>query len=147
MENMPQKTWIECCRMAIKDIDKFELIMSDSSHVDNNDRIINPFTLSTWHVIFRHNNDTFPNPYYTYTTLLLPSLLNANPDLVENIIQYSKENLSTLSMELMYNYLHDDAIPKIVKERQKELKDEKYSKEQLLKEHGLKCVCMQTVLN
>ena len=47
MENMPQKTWIECCRMAIKDIDKFELIMSDSYHVDNNNRIINPFTLST----------------------------------------------------------------------------------------------------
>ena len=63
IHNKKKLTWLECCKSAINYIGKFELVKEYED--DDSERIVNPLTISSWHVTFQQNNDSFPNPYYT----------------------------------------------------------------------------------
>jgi hypothetical protein len=64
-----------------------------------------------------------------------------------------KENLSSLSAELLYQYMHDSVLPKLAKPRAQELKeqqeefdkDEEFGVGDLLKENGLTKLYVSTV--
>jgi hypothetical protein len=135
VEDMPSKTWLGCCSEAIDSIYR----MDGVAHVKNKE------TVSRWHSAFRRNNEAFPNPHVIGTKTSLPPLLDRNPELKQNIIEYAKQNLNDLSAEIIYSYLQEVALPELLKERRAELVNPRYTMTQLLKENQLTKLSMTTV--
>jgi hypothetical protein len=135
---MPDKTWLECCNDA----------MATVNRIDGVDHIKNKETLSRWHLVFRRNDESFPNPHVHSIDgqkTSLPPLLDRNPDLARSIINYAKQNLNELSAELLYSYIHEIALPALLDERRAELADETYTMGQLLLENQLTKVSIPTI--
>jgi hypothetical protein len=104
-------------------------------------------TITRWHLNYRRNYECFPNPnqHRMGGKAMLPRLLEENEDLKEALLEYARENISELSAELLYNYLHEQALPTLVKSKQEELGNKDYSKEDLFKEHQEKNIPMRMV--
>ena len=68
---------------------------------------------------FKKNNEMFPNPHLKRQDKIsvLPPMLDANPDFKDNILQYAVDNLNTLSIETLYEYIHQKALPELLKTR------------------------------
>ena len=77
------------------------------------------------------NDDAFTNHFPNSNCQKLPSLLSSNPDLVKDLNDYYKQNISYLGVELVYQYLNTTLIPKLVEKIKKERNDPSYSKAQL----------------
>ena len=79
-----------------------------------------------WHRIYRSNNEAFPNRHLAgrISKPPLPRLLEENPDFKMSLLKHAKENLSTLSAESLYAYLHNVALPVLLEERKTELGDD-----------------------
>jgi hypothetical protein len=67
----------------------------------------------------------------------LPPLFERNPDFKMSFVQYAVANLNDLSAELLLAYLHDMALPALLKEYREELDFPEYTMFQLLQEHRL----------
>jgi hypothetical protein len=138
LADMPGQTWLECCQDVVASVNR----------VDGVDHIKNKETVSRWHLAFRRNNESFPNPHVHSkdgNKTSLPPLLDRHPELARSIIQYAKQNLNELSAELIYSYLHEIALPVLLDERRAELVDESYTMQQLLQENQLTKVSMTTI--
>jgi hypothetical protein len=137
LEDMPAKTWLECCKDAVDSVNR----------TDGVEHIKNKETLSRWHLAFRRNKEAFPNPHVHAIDgkkTSLPPLLDRNPELARCTIQYAKQNMNELSAKLLYSYVHEIALPALL-ERQAELADKTYTMEQLLHEKQLTKVSITTI--
>ena len=81
--------------------------------------------------MYRYNN-YFPNPNTTETTMS-PPILNACPDLVDDILNHCCSNIDTLSSESVHHFVLTEGLPKLVKSIKEEQNlDDTYSIEELL---------------
>ena len=136
IEEMPFKTWNDCCREAIDQL--------ATVHINY---IKNEKVLQRWNVEFckkklfriKHRG-----------TRDLPAFLDAHPIVVTVMKEYGRENLSDLSIDSMHSYLHNTIIKSLVIERLQgqeatsdshEFEEEKIK---LLREYGLSCLCHTT---
>jgi hypothetical protein len=81
------------------------------------------------------NNEAFKNPNRSSKRPDLPPMLERNPDFKEAIVTYAKWNLDKLTAEFFLTYVHDIALPELLKERRKELDNPDFTVEDLLKEN------------
>ena len=81
IDNTPDKTWCECCEMEIIELDKCG--NSYFKHCKN---------LACWHSDFIRRNNLFPNPNNRVKDRLPPFLSN-NPDAIEAINSFCRENI------------------------------------------------------
>ena len=75
--------------------------------------INNPKTLLKWFRSYRCSN-SFANHFPKSKTHRLPPLLSENLDLVTDLNNYCKENISRLGVEMVYQYIHNVLIPNLV---------------------------------
>ena len=102
--------------------------------------------LMTWFREFRLYNH-FPK-FISYTSQnVLPPLLDANPELVEWILRYCRENINTLSVELLHDFIHTSALPKLNAIIKAEHSMAHYPVDQMLADFSLKSLCLRTVQN
>ena len=67
--------------------------------------------------MFRQNNEWFLNlKLLTHGKVMLPPLLDQNPELKKVLLQYATANLNELAAELLLAYIHDTARPTLLKE-------------------------------
>jgi hypothetical protein len=117
LEEMPAKTLLDCCDNAVNSINRTKE------------------TVSRWHLTFRGNNDSFPNPHVLSNKKPLPPLLDCYPELTNCIVRCAKQNLHELSAELLHSHLHETALTALLDQRRAELVDDNHAMEQLLGEH------------
>jgi hypothetical protein len=99
--------FLDICTAAIRKIDDIDF---DGSDEDDSSviRIRSPQTVMKWLREFRCNN-CFPNPALFRNCnkdVKLPPIFHNNPDLYSSFLTYAKSNLSTLSGEMLHEYLH-----------------------------------------
>ena len=103
--------------------------------------------IRTWYHIGRHFWNgiavskvecCYPNSYHLQTnTTQLPNLFDNNPDLKLAFIQYTRSNLSELSVEVMHTWIHDVALPHLLVTRRQEMQQDDYNFNDLLTENRL----------
>ena len=134
IEEMPFKTWNDCCWEAIN---RFAAVQI---HYTKNAKV-----LERWNVQFRERK-TFCVKNRGKRDL--PAFLDAHPIVVTVMKEYGRENLSELSIEMMHSYLHETIIKSLVTERLegKRASESEYEEEKLklLHEYGLKCLSHST---
>jgi hypothetical protein len=106
-ENMPTWTWERCCRESINDCNKN--VKGTRLEYSKNGRMV-----ENWHRIFRKSNKF---PIMVLHPKALPFFLEENPDALRLIIKYGTSNLSTLSGELIFHYIHEKIIPAMIRFR------------------------------
>jgi hypothetical protein len=152
-EKMNKWTWDECCHEALRRCNAYSI---------NRPYTTNSRVIRNWHTEFRKSNN-FILPYRSKRGL--PDFLEDNDDAVSLIVRYACSKLSELSVELMYNYLHCNVIPSMIRMRRDRSQATKplshyvaepesnnstvtdAEKQALLKEYGLKELCLATVNN
>ena len=121
-----------------------EYLPMSHHHCKNNSIIQRRRTLYNCFRTFR-DNDCFPNPN-SHMAKSLPPLLNANPDLVEDIMRFCRVNLDTLSSESLHHFLLTEGLPNIAKTIQEEQNlENSISVETLMHSFGLKKLHLITV--
>jgi hypothetical protein len=109
---------VECCEQAIKTIDKFETMpsyKSISSTHQSSSTIINPRTIMKWFHAFCSNNESFMNVMSRHSQKTkYPPLLDANRHFKDELLQFAKNNLSTMRVELMHNHVHEVMLPDLL---------------------------------
>ena len=103
-------------------------------------------TLIRWFHMYQ-DNDAFTNILSINQSKRLPPLLEDNPDVVKSIKKICKEHISLLTVELLYNHIHEQIIPSLVKTIREERKDQEYNKEKLFEEFQFKTLTIKTVYN
>ena len=87
------------------------------------------------------NDCKFPSlQYYRNAKLSLPAFLSNNPDICSNLKSYCRQNLATLSIEIVLEYFNDTIIPNMALERYSINKDDenyKQKRKAVLAKHGL----------
>ena len=102
-------------------------------------------TLLRWFRIYREAN-MFPNFFKLRSKKSkLPNFLSENPDCVEAIHEYCKENLSSLSVEKVHDHLHEVVLPNIANTIKKHRNDASYDVQSLKKEYKLRELTVRTV--
>jgi hypothetical protein len=132
IEEMPFKTWNDCCQEAINQL--------AAVHIHY---IIFLRVLECW------NNESCQRKTFFVKnrgkTRDLPAFLEAHPSVITVMKEYGHKKLSELSIEMMHSYLHGTIIKSLVMEHLegKEISDSEYEEEKLklFQEHGLKCLC------
>jgi hypothetical protein len=136
LEEMPGIRWMQCCERAIQEFGR----------VEGHDHIGSPKTVQQWHLTFRRNNESFLNPkLLTHGKVMLPPLLDRNPELKKSLLQYATANLNELTAELLLAYIHDTALPALLEEYREELECPEYTMYELLKEHRLTKLSIPTI--
>jgi hypothetical protein len=112
------KNFIEICAKAIQKIDNIDF---DGNLINGDDEtkgiicITSPRTVMQRLRDFR-SDSCFPNPAQRRRrTRNLPPIFLHNPDLYESFMLHVKLNLSTLSAEMLHDYLMTIALPETVK--------------------------------
>lgn len=115
----------------------------------------NPGTLRRWFKRYRDLGRCFPHPNpKTAMSKPLPPFLEDNPDIKTAFMNHAKNNLAKLSIESMYDYVHAELVPKIVKDKHKKFIDAKKEedeivllppKQDVLAELGLRTIGMMTI--
>jgi hypothetical protein len=113
LDLMPLWTWLQCCAEAVNKVNDWE----------GHDHIKNGKTIQIWHLDFRRSNECFRNPklYKRHGKPPLPPMLDRNPDFTRSVVTFAKRNLNELSAEMMGNYLHEVALPELLRQRKEEL--------------------------
>jgi hypothetical protein len=107
IKDMPGRKWMECCEQAVKELGR----------VEGHNHILNPWTVQQWHLTFHQNNKPILNPkFHIHGKVMLPPLLDQNPDLKKLLLQYATSNLNAPTRELLLAYLHDTALPALLEE-------------------------------
>ena len=99
-ENMNGWTWQTCCEKAIDELQRQGLTLATRHE-----------TVSKWYRSFRETR-TFVIPQPAKKNL--PPFLHQNPDICTNIKEYARENLDTLSIEMLSDFIHDKVLPNLV---------------------------------
>jgi hypothetical protein len=133
-DEMPFKTWFECCLEAIDCLATVHIFYIKNAKV-----------LERWNVEFCQKKTFHVKPRGKRD---LPAFLEAHPIVVTVMQEYGRENLSELSIDMMHSYLHDTIIKSLVIERLegKKTSDSEFEEEKikLFQEYGLKCLCHST---
>ena len=134
-ENMPRKTWRQCCEEAIS-----------NAHTIGLTSVMNPQTVEVWYRKFRLSRQltsgNLPGKHN------LPPFLQENKDISIKIQQYARENLQQLSVELIMEYMHETILPQMICQLTGAVPgDEQYDndKKELLGQYGLKLLSISTV--
>jgi hypothetical protein len=136
LEDMLGRKWMELCVRALKEF----------GCIEGHHHIQNPWTVQQWHLTFRQNNESFPNPkFHTHGKAMLPPLLEQNPDLKKSLLQYAMSNLNELTVELLLVYLHDTVLPALLEEFKAELECPEYTMYELVQEHQLTKLSVPTI--
>jgi hypothetical protein len=136
-------TWERCCDEAVK-----QLKMCGITHAKN------ARTVTNWYRQFRTNRKFKLAPQKKD----LPPFLNAHPYLCLRITRYARENLDTLSIEMLAEYIHDKILPRLVRDDDDEDDDDDerivntttipeydIKLKAILRQYGLTCVSPSTV--
>ncbi len=137
LDDMPSLTWRQCCNEAVQRVNKWE----------THEQIKNGETIRIWHHDFRASSECFRNPnvYKRNGKPPLPPMLDRNPDFARSVMKFAKSNLNELSAEMMGNYLHTIALPKLLRQRQEALDDNEFDMTDLLRENRLTKLTLETV--
>ena len=144
-------TWLECCAKAIKKIDEFESMpykstSSTSSTHPSFSAITNARTIARWFHAFRSNNESFMNIMSRHEQKKHHSpLLDANRYFKDELLQFAKNNLSTLRIELIHNHVQEVMLPDLLQKRKEETGNNMLTMEQMLGEYGLKKLTIMTM--
>ena len=149
------KTWVQCCQEAIERIKKLEKCEFDESDIESNEKIkeyndtnhwVCARTVMKWFRDFRMNHESFPNvPKHRSLFERIPPIFDCNPDLKDEFISYAKANLVNLNAEIMYDFVHDTLIPKLVEQERKETGDSELTKESVLANYKIKTLHIRTL--
>ena len=119
--NRQQITLTKACAEAIQRVrrDEREFVdILDNGQVDEDVTVLTyPHynTVMDWWRSFRENRENFINVHERRRIAeKYPPILDAFPDLREKIIIHAKENLSSLSVELIYTYIHEELLPDLL---------------------------------
>ena len=82
-----------------------------------------------------------------HSRAVLPPLLHSNPDIKEAILTHCNDNLSTLSVESLHEYITTKCLPTLLETRRVETKNNSMTMEDLLRENRLRTVHPKTVNN
>mmetsp|Transcript_1842 Transcript_1842/g.2668 ORF Transcript_1842/g.2668 Transcript_1842/m.2668 type:complete len:156 (+) Transcript_1842:262-729(+) len=114
---------LDCCQAAINIVKEKEVrpTFDDASDddIENNTNTSFIFypkaqTIMKWHRDFRMNRESFPNLCARRSLQeKLPPFFNRNADVAQEFIAHARENLSTLSVETMHNFVHETLIPNL----------------------------------
>jgi hypothetical protein len=127
---------MECSEQAVKEL----------GCIEGHNHIRNSQTIQQWHLAFCQNNESFLNPkFHTHGKVMLPPLLERNPDLKQSLPKYVTSNLNELTTELLLAYLHDTVLPVLLEEFREELECPEYMMYELLQEHRLTKLSIPTV--
>jgi hypothetical protein len=78
--------------------------------------------------MFRRNKESFLNPkLLTHGKVMLPPLLDQNPELKKLLLRYATANLNELTAELLLVYIHDTALPTLLEEFRADLECPEYT--------------------
>ena len=149
------KTWVQCCQEAIESIKKLEKCEFDESDIESDEKIkeyndtnhwVCARTVMKWFRDFRMNHESFPNvPKHRSLFERIPPIFDCNPDLKDEFISYAKANLVNLNAEIMYDFVHDTLIPKLVEQERKETGDSELTKESVLANYKIKTLHIRTL--
>ncbi len=135
IEEMPLKTWNDCCRDAI-----------DQRATVHIKYIKNEKTLYRWNVEFCKKKSF---RIKSRGKRDLPAFLEAHPIVVTVMKEYGRKNLSELSIDMMHSYLHNTIVQSLVVERlqgQEATSNSEFEEEKLnlFQVYGLRCLCHAT---
>ena len=157
--HMPDWTWTKCCEKAIAKINELEGEDDEEEGNENveayrqTNSVVSARTIQNWHLQYRSGDEMFKNVTARRMEIdSTPSLFDCYPELKSQMISYCKNNIENLTTEALYSWFHDDALPNLVTQRNKELSDigetnEAATIDTILEEHGLTNLCKKTVLN
>jgi hypothetical protein len=134
-ENMNQWTWKKCCEEAVNILNKAGI--KQAKHFQ---------TVTEWYRQFRVKRK------FTFVIAKkhLPPFLDQTPDITTKIKQYCKENLGKLSVDFLFEYLHNTIIPKMIYDtfgkQREEFGEEQYQEKVrlLLKPYRLTSISIST---
>ena len=99
-----------------------------------------------WFHVFRSNNESFMNIMSRHQQKKHHSpLLDANRYFKDELLQFAKNNLSTLRIELIHNHVHEVMLPDLLQKRKEETGNNMLTMEQMLGEYGLKKLTIMTM--
>jgi len=144
LDHMPLWTWASCCDEAIKKVASFHQLLGDDDDISLATKCGG--TIQRWFRLWKFNNECFSNPHFIRRgKTAFPPLLENYPTFRKNLVKEMDDNLAHLSGEYVFNYVVDTALPNILKERQKELNNDKLTTKELLLENGLTKLSLSTV--
>ena len=141
-DEMNAWTWEKCCEHAVRQLER-----QGVTHATHHE------TVCKWYRSFRETR-RFHIPR---TKKNLPPFLQENPDICTNIKEYARENLDTLSIEMLSEYIHDKVLPNLImdilNETEKSVRTMMATKKDeynnhlrlILRQYGLTCVSPATV--
>ena len=105
-------------------------------------------TLLNWFRSY-HCNDCFTNPSHSNSNSHknAPPLLYENPDLLKSVLDFCKDNISRLTVDLIHDHIINEIIPQAVEIYQKDSNNPNYTKEDLFLKYWLKTLNPKTVYN
>jgi hypothetical protein len=142
-ENMNGWTWQKCCEKTIDELQRQGLTLATRHE-----------TVSKWYRSFR---ETCSFVILQPAMKNLLSFLQQNPDICTNTKEYARENLDTLSIKMLSDFVHGKVLPNLVMDlfdlTEKSVRammannKEEYNKQLriILKQYGLACVSPSTV--
>ena len=77
----------------------------------------------------------------------LPIFLAHNPDIVKDIFDFCKTNITTLTVESLHSHIHEALIPKLTETIKKERNDSEYNSDKLKVAFCVRSLSIQTVYN
>ena len=103
-------------------------------------------TIFKWFRAFR-DNDCFVNPgRNSGDNSKIPRLFSDNPDLFQQTTDFCRQNINSLSCEVVHQYLLDTALPKLVQSIQKDSQKD-FSMDDLFRMYNLKTLNVKTIQN
>ena len=136
----------ELAQEAVHKVSEFEKDENDEDKDINH--TYNYKTLLRWYRVFKLEH-CFPNPFFTRNSRKgLPPIFCNNPEFKDDFVQYGRANIDVLSTEMMHQFCHNVALPALLEERKKELKEEdreNFTLEHLLRENGLQILSVPTI--
>ena len=141
-------TWRQLCDKAVDLIKK---------HEDNDDLPESHFpkhtwitgkTIMRWFHQFRHNNESFINfPNRSSQLDKTPPFFDLNPSFKDRFLKHARENLKSLTGEVMYDFVHNQLLQELIEKERDESNDETITKEEVMKKFRLTSLCIQSIYN
>ena len=132
LRHYAKKTITECFQQSIELVHEYE----SCKYIEDESKPLHPATLMIWFRKF-NSNCTFQNRHKHNGSVILPMLFSSNPDLQEGFVLYCYKHLSTLSAELLHNYLFSTTLPSLLERRRTETNNNDMTMQDLLHENNL----------
>lgn len=139
------KNFKRCCEQAILQINGFEGMNFINS----------PWTIMNRNHEYWLNRECFKNKHLATANKeksCTVTLFEAYPEAKEKVLEHMKENLNSLSAELVYQELHTKILPAMANKRKKELvhagelnENDEFDKGDILKEFNVTKLAVSTI--